>query len=94
MFEIFKKLGRKPAEKKGEEKKAKAPKAKKAKSTKKKASPKKAVANPVATAQKALGLPETGVMDYTTQSKIQKFQMLNDLPLTGEADEETLKKLG
>ena len=27
MFEIFKKLGRKPAEKKGEEKKAKAPKA-------------------------------------------------------------------
>jgi len=91
MFEIFKKLGRKPAEKKGEEKKAKAPKAK---STKKKASPKKAVANPVATAQKALGLPETGVMDYTTQSKIQKFQMLNDLPLTGEADEETLKKLG
>ena len=77
--------------KKVEEKKAKAPKAK---STKKKASPKKAVANPVATAQKALGLPETGVMDYTTQSKIQKFQMLNDLPLTGEADEETLKKLG
>jgi len=94
MFEIFKKLGRKPAEKKGEEKKAKAPKAKKAKSTKKKASPKKAVANPIATAQKALGLPETGVADYTLETRLSKFQMMNDLPVTGEADEATLSKLG
>lgn len=39
MFEIFKKLGRKPAEKKGEEKKA----TKKKTTSKKKASPKKKV---------------------------------------------------
>ena len=42
MFEIFKKLGRKPAEKKGEEKKKKAPSKKKT-ASKKKASPKKKV---------------------------------------------------
>ena len=89
MFGLFK--GKKPAEKKGEKKKATT--AKKKTVSKKKAT-KKVEANPVATAQKALGLPETGVMDYTTQSKIQKFQMLNDLPLTGQADTETLKKLG
>ena len=50
-------------------------------------------ANPVLAAQKALGIPETGVLDYTTENKIQKFQILNNLPLTGEADEATLAKL-
>ena len=49
--------------------------------------------NPVLAAQKALGIPETGVLDYTTENKIQKFQILNNLPLTGEADEATLAKL-
>ena len=43
MFEIFKKLGRKPAEKKGEEKKKKAPATKKKTTSKKKATPKKKV---------------------------------------------------
>mgnify|MGYP003674744360 FL=1 len=50
--------------------------------------------SPILAAQKALGLPETGQLDYATTNKIQKFQILNDLPVTGEADVETLKKLG
>ena len=76
---------------------------KKKKVTKSKAKPKvasiatarkaKVDANPVLAVQKALGIPETGVLDYTTENKIQKFQILNNLPLTGEADEATLAKL-
>ena len=50
--------------------------------------------SPILAAQKALGVPETGVYDYATTNKIQKFQILNDLPVTGEVDAETLKKLG
>jgi len=50
--------------------------------------------SPILAAQKALGLPETGQLDYATTNKIQKFQILNDLPVTGEADVETLEKLG
>ena len=46
MFEIFKKLGRKPAKKEGEEKKKKAPATKKKTTSKKKASPKKAETAP------------------------------------------------
>ena len=49
--------------------------------------------SPILAAQKALGVPETGIMDYTTMNKIQKFQILNDLPVTGEADDATLKRL-
>mgnify|MGYP006176041971 CR=1 FL=1 len=49
--------------------------------------------SPILAAQKALGVPETGIMDYTTMNKIQKFQILNDLPATGEADDATLKRL-
>ena len=70
---------------------------KKATKTKAKAkvtAPKKVVADPVATAQKALGLPETGQLDYTTETRLKKFQMVNGLAITGEADAETLKKLG
>lgn len=80
MFEIFKKLGRKPAEKKGEEKKAKAPKAKKAKSTKKKASPKKE------TVTKAPAGLET-------RTQIKQFQLANGLLPTGLLDEPTLAKV-
>ena len=63
---------------------------KKAKATAKKTNVAK---SPIETAQKALGLPETGIMDYTTMNKIQKFQILNNLPTTGEADDATLKRL-
>ena len=50
--------------------------------------------SPILAAQKALGLPETGQLDYTTETRLKKFQMVNGLAITGEADAETLKKLG
>ena len=64
----------------------------KAKATKKKASKKSA--NPILVAQKALGVPETGQYDWATTNKLQKFQILNNLPVTGEADKATLDALG
>ena len=64
----------------------------KAKATKKKAS--KKPANPILVAQKALGIPETGEYDWTTLNKLQKFQIMNNLPVTGIADNSTLEALG
>ena len=76
MFEIFKKLGRKPAKKEGEEKKA----TKKKKTTsKKKASPKKTTAPKV-----PAGLE--------TRTQIKQFQLANGLLPTGLLDEATLEK--
>ena len=59
-----------------------------------KATKKAKVSDPIIIAQKALGIPETGQYDWTTTNKLQKFQILNDLPMTGLADSETLDKLG
>ena len=73
-------------------KKSKAKAKDKAPATKKKASKKSA--NPILVAQKALGIPETGEYDWTTTNKLQKFQILNNLPVTGEADKATLAALG
>tara|TARA_R110000822_G_scaffold248865_2_gene376411 strand:- start:236 stop:475 length:240 start_codon:yes stop_codon:yes gene_type:complete len=64
------------------------------KSGTKKATKKAKVSDPIILAQKALGIPESGQYDWTTTSKLQKFQLLNDLPMTGLADSETLDKLG
>lgn len=78
MFEIFKKLGRKPAKKEGEEKKKKAPSKKKT-TSKKKASPKKTTAPKV-----PAGLE--------TRTQIKQFQLANGLLPTGLLDEATLEK--
>ncbi len=64
----------------------------KAPATKKKAS--KKADNPILVAQKALGISETGEYDWATTNKLQKFQILNNLPVTGEADKATLAALG
>jgi len=77
MFEIFKKLGRKPAKKEGEEKKKKA--TKKKTTSKKKASPKKTTAPKV-----PAGLE--------TRTQIKQFQLANGLLPTGLLDEATLEK--
>lgn len=89
---ILKKLTKAAKEKVKAKAKPKTKAKPKAKATKKKASKKSA--NPILVAQKALGIPETGEYDWTTMNKLQKFQIMNNLPVTGEADNATLAALG